>query len=55
LKDIVMARAPLSARTANRLAGRFTASRNLPKGRYKVEITFEKKTLASREFEVKDE
>jgi hypothetical protein len=55
LKDIVMARAPLSARTANRLAGRFTASRELPKGRYKVEITSGKKSLASREFEVREE
>ena len=55
LKDIVMARAPLSTRTANRFAGRFNASRELPKGRYRVEITCGKKPLASREFEVKAE
>ncbi|MGI8602882.1 MAG: hypothetical protein ACR2OZ_07760 [Verrucomicrobiales bacterium] len=53
LRDIVMARAPLSTRIANRLAGRFTASRTLPKGRYRVEVTCLKKPLARRDFEVK--
>jgi hypothetical protein len=53
LKDIVMARAPLTARIANRLAGRFTAARELPKGKYRVEITVQNRELASREFEVR--
>ena len=52
LKDIVMARAPLSATATNHLAGKFTASRELPKGRYNVEITSQGKKLVSKDFEV---
>ena len=51
--DVVMAEAPIAAHHSDRLAGRFTANRELPSGRYKVEIVVGEKAQASQEFEVR--
>lgn len=53
LSDVEMGRAPLRVREAERLAGRFTAARELPRGKYRVTITSGGKVLAEQEFSIR--